>query len=148
MDRRIKQGRTLQRVRTIEERTAAQEATRAANELDACNREHEARLEELRELNQDVRGRAEQGMSMAQFMRFQHLREIQEDAVARADVEARQAGQQLTECKGELRDAVTHRRAADKWLDASVERWRVEQRRDQQKSTDDQNCLRAAGVRG
>ena len=147
MERRIKQGKTLQKVRTLEERAAAQEASRAEREHDARVREHEDRKRDLLSLDQDVQSRAEQGMSMAQFMRYQHLREIHEDAVEKADVEARQAGHQLTECKGELRAAVTHRRAADKWLDASVERWRIEQKRDQQKSTDDQNCLRS-GVRG
>lgn len=143
MDRRIKQGKTLQKVRTLEERAAAQEATRAQNELDARQREQDARKRELVELDQQVRARAEQGMSMSQFMRYQHLREIHEDAVARATHETHKAGHQLSECKSELRAAVTHRRAADKWLDASLDRWRLEQKRDQQKSTDDQNCLRS-----
>jgi flagellar biosynthesis chaperone FliJ len=147
MDRRIKQGKTLQKVRTLKERAAAQDATRAEQELDARTLEHAARKRELVALDQDVRTRAEKGMSMAQFMRYQHLREIHEDAVEKAHVETRQASHQLSECKGELRTAVTHRRAADKWLDASVERWRLEQKRNQQKTTDDQNCLRA-GIRG
>ena len=147
MDRRIKQGKMLQKVRTLKERAAAQDANRAAEALDARKIEHEERKRELVELDQDVRQRAEKGMSMAQFMRYQHMREIHEDAVEKANVETRQASHQLRECKGELRAAVTHRRAADKWLDASVERWRIEQKRDQQKTTDDQNCLRA-GARG
>jgi flagellar export protein FliJ len=144
MDRRIKQGKTLRKVRKIEEQTKAQETHRAKTELDEAAKECSDREQQLADLDMAVNAKVQDGMSMAEFMRFQDLREIHEGAVHKAQREERHALQQLDECKGELLAASKLRRAAEKWLDTSVERWQQEKRRAQQKSSDDATCVRVA----
>ena len=144
MDRRIKQGKTLKKVRKIKEQTAAQQKQQAQVEAEECTKACDERKQQLANLEMAVQAKALDGMSMAEFMQFQHMREFHEGAVQQAQINERHALKQLDECKGELLAASRLRRAAEKWLDNSVVRWQKERKRAQQKSVDDNNCIRAS----
>lgn len=144
MDRRIKQGKTLKKVREIKEKAAAQQQQQAQAEADERARACHERKEQLANLEMAVQAKALDGMSMAEFMQFQSMRTLHEGAVQEAQLAERHALKQLDECKGELLAASRLRRAAEKWLDNSMERWEMERKRAEQKSVDDNNCIRAA----
>lgn len=140
---KVLRGKTLRRVREVQERAAKAEANEAQNTVEERALEENRKRAAMRDLDQATMQEANGGMSMRNFLQYQDIRALHEHAIDLALLERQKAADELQKRRAELRSAVHERRAAERLLASAEERFAVEQKRQEQKVLDDINCARA-----
>ena len=144
--RQLQRGKTLQRVRSMQELVAHQQAAQAEAEAAERKLEVERRRSELASLDEAMLGDARQGVSAKMFMRYQGLRQLHRDAVVSAELQSDKAFVAAEARREELNLASRRRRQAERLVEISQVRADLDDARTQQKEVDDANCVRACGA--
>jgi len=144
--RQLQRGRTLERVRSLQEQVAHQHAAKAEAHALEHQRDVERRKSALADLDEAMFGDAQEGVSAKMFMRYQGMRELHTEAVRSAQTRCEEARATVEERRVELNAASRRRRQAERLVEITRVRADLEDARCEQKEVDDANCVRAAGA--
>ncbi len=141
--RQLQRGKTLERVRSIQELVAHQNSAQARATALERERDVNVRRAELDALDNQMLNNARGGVSALAFLRYQDLRSIHSNAVANAQTIFNEAQHTADERRADLEAASKRRRQAERLVEITRTRVNTDQRRTEQKHVDDSNCARA-----
>jgi flagellar biosynthesis chaperone FliJ len=141
-----RQGRTLHRVRSLQEQVAHLHSSQAEALLRTKADEITRREAALIAHEQATLVQASAGMAAHRFLALQNMHELHKGAVGMAEQARTEAQNSATERRAALHSAVQKRRIAERLVEIATARVALDNRRSEQKRNDDANCVRAARV--
>ena len=134
----------MEKVRSLQELVAHQQAAQAkatardkALEVDRCR-------QNMAQLDSQMLESSQRGVSAATFMMYQGLRELHSEAIVRAQIDSERAQAEAETRRQALMAASKQKRQAQRLVEISRVRARLDARRNEQKAADDANCARAS----